>query len=299
MKLKPFFQLIRWKNLVLIAGMQYLLKISIFDSLPLQDSFTDFHFILLILTTTFITAAGYIINDIVDEKIDLINKPEKVSVNKEVSIQQAKKWYKYLNLVGIILGITLSISIKKPQFALYFMLAAWVLNIYSKRLKGTFLIGNIIVSLLLVFSIFIVPFLYFSTVDVSSIDEKKIYNLINLYMLFAFAVNMIREIVKDIEDVNGDHSEKLNTLPIVLGRKTAKKIAIVLTIATIILLFTLVIKNQEINSSPMIYTCICILLPLLFSLILLSIADKKSEYKRISNVLKFIILTGIISIYFL
>ncbi|NQV76984.1 MAG: UbiA family prenyltransferase, partial [Lutibacter sp.] len=155
MRLAAYFKLIRWKNLLLILYVQILLKFLVFNSFNIETNLSLVQFIVLLISILLITAAGYIINDIFDLKTDLINKPQKVIVTKNFSLEKAQQLYLVLNATGVILGIGLSLNIEKPSYSLIFIGTSLLLYYYSKKFKSKPLIGNLIVSFLIGFSIFI------------------------------------------------------------------------------------------------------------------------------------------------
>lgn len=298
MKIKSFFQLIRWKNLVLIALMQFLVKYYLISNNIFLTQLNYLWFTLLITATILITAGGYIINDIIDFKIDIINKPTKTLLNKKITIKSAKRLYYILNFIGIFGGFLLSLHIEKPLYTFIFISISALLYIYSKYLKGILLIGNIIISTLLGFSILIV--LIFDESFPRNLIEINssilIQHIIILYAIGAFLINLIREIVKDLEDINGDYNNNLKTLPILFGRTIARNIAISISIINIFFILFIVFNNLSIISLAFGYIFLLVFIPLLYSIYMLYNARTKNNYKKISSLLKFIIFTGILSI---
>ena len=227
MEILAFFKLIRWKNLLLIIYVQVLLKFLVFTSFNVSTNLSIIQFSALLISIILITSAGYIINDIYDLKTDLINKPKKVIVTKQYSIVKAQQLYLLLNSFGIILGIGLSLNIEKPSYSFIFIGTSLLLYYYSKKIKYKPLIGNLIVSLLISISILIL-YVFDINKTVQSTNQQLVINIILMLAFFAFFLNLIREIIKDIEDVNGDNNLNMNTLPIVLGKKRSKKAASIL-----------------------------------------------------------------------
>ncbi|PHR74545.1 MAG: prenyltransferase [Lutibacter sp.] len=298
MKFVAFFNLIRWKNLLLIALMQILIEFYFLNGFDFQTLLSDSSFYLLVFPTITITASGYIINDIIDLKIDAINKPSKVIVGNKISILNAKKCYILLTSIGILAGIYVSFKIGKPFLSLLFIGVSSLLFIYSKFLKGKVLIGNIIVSLLLAFSILIL-LIFDIPIEMNSKQWDiylKIKFTIVIYAVFAFLLNFTREIIKDIEDVDGDYSECLKTLPIVFGRKVARNFAIFISVISIYLLIFTTASLIEIKTIGFLYIFVFVFSPLLYFIVRLWNAKTKKQYSFLSNLLKIIILFGILSI---
>lgn len=298
MQLKHFFQLIRWENLVLIALMQFLIKYYFFAPFNNYNSLSYSSFSLLVCATIIITASGYIINDIIDIKVDLINKPKRILIQKHFTAANAKKMYFTLTFIGLMSGIGLSIIIEKPIYIVFFISIILLLFIYSKFLKGKLLVGNILVSLLLSFSILIL--LIFDFIQPENYLKWSSYLIIHkiviVYAFCAFLLNLTREIIKDVEDVNGDYNQNLNTYPIVYGRERAKKLALSISVITVLFLLFVIFNQFNINSLALIYLLVFVLIPLLYFSIKLYDSKTKYEYSHLSKVLKIIILTGILSI---
>ena len=292
MKLAAFFRLIRWKNLLLLIYMQILLKFSLFSSLEITTNLSVFQFVILLFSLILITAAGYVINDIFDLKSDLINKPQKVIVTTYFSVESSQHLYLIVNTLGIVLGIGLSLSIQKPTYSFIFIGASLLLYFYSKTLKSKPLIGNIAVSFLIAFSI-ITLCLFDLNFEIQSENQHLVIYVIMLLSVFAFLINLVREIVKDIVDVNGDYSLKMNTLPILLGVARTKKIVAFLCILPLGLLLFIVVKFASIYKFLVLYLLLFTLVPLFYVAIKLLSAKTKKDFNKLSFFLKLIMFLGI------
>ncbi len=295
MKLAAFFRLIRWKNLLLLIYLQILLKFSLFSTFEITTNLSVFQFVTLLFSLILITAAGYIINDIFDLKSDLINKPQKVIVTNYFSVESAQHLYLIVNTLGIVLGIGLSLSIQKPSYSFIFMGASLLLFFYSKTLKSKPLIGNIAVSFLVAFSIITLG-LFDLNFAIHSEDQQLVIYVMMLLSVFAFLINLVREIVKDIEDVNGDYNLKMNTLPILLGVARTKKIASFLCVFPLGLLLFIVAKYAAIYKFTIIYLLLFTLVPLLYIAMKLLSAKTKKDFKTLSLILKLLMFLGINSL---
>lgn len=298
MNITSFFNLIRWKNLVLIAFMQFLVKYYFLTGFGFQTTLSNPLFYILVLVTICITASGYIINDIIDLKVDKINKPKKIIVENEISISNSKKLYFLLTSIGVLAGIYVSIKIGKPLYSLIFIGISATLYSYSKYLKGTVLIGNVVVSLLLSFSILILLF-FDIPIRMNSMQWSmylKIKFIIIIYAVFSFLLNFIREIIKDIEDVDGDYNEGLKTFPVVFGRKRARNFAIFVSFFVIFSFLFGIFNFLILEPFSFIYFFILLFLLLLYFTYKLWFSKTKKHYSFLSNLLKIIILLGIISI---
>ena len=207
-----FFKLIRFPNLLILVITQLVTSLYFISRI---DNLT---IITVSLATVLIAAGGYVLNDIEDIGIDLINKPKKISFN----ISVLKKIYLTLSFLGLVLAFYVS-SKYSPSIFKFFLLAFFLLFFYSKFLSKFKIIGNILISFLIAYSIFIV-FIFES--DTSKVNLKYFYQP-SIYMFFAFLMNWIREIIKDVEDRLGDEKLGRKSLAIVFGVGLTKKIVII------------------------------------------------------------------------
>lgn len=266
------------------------------QNIPL--ALNDWQYGLLVLSTVLIAAGGYVINNIFDQDTDNDNKPNNVIVGKSISETNAYSIYLALNITGVSIGFYLSNVIAKPGFAALFILIAATLYFYAINWKQMLLIGNFIVALLLSFSVIIIGiFDLFPVVNQS--NQPLMANLFSIlidYAVFAFMINFIREIVKDLEDVNGDYNQGMRTLAITLGiSRTAKVVSILSFIPVCAIL--LYINNYLM---PLLFVTIYMLLfvvgPLLYFSIKIWSASSQKEFHVLSLLLKWILLFGILSI---
>lgn len=292
--------LIRWKNLLMLALVQALIKYALFVPNYAVTSLTNLQFLILVSSTLFIAAAGYVINDIYDIETDTINRPSKVVVGKYISEKAANNLFISLNVVGVMLGFYLSNSIGKSSFFALFVLISALLYIYASYLKQSFLIGNIVVSFLVAFSIILVGLfdLIPSINDTNSSLQLAIFKLVLGYAFFAFIINFLREITKDIQDIDGDHKAGMNTLPIILGRTRANSILFILTLIANLLIIYVLITYLYTKTNLIIYFLILVVGPLILTTIKIFNAETKKDYQLISNLLKMVMLTGMLSMLF-
>jgi 4-hydroxybenzoate polyprenyltransferase len=295
MKLVTFFNLIRWKNLLLITYVLFLIKFLLFPSLNTVTNLNTFQFLLLWLSIIFITTAGYIINDIKDFKTDAINKPKSLIINKTLSIEKAKRWYFFINTIGIIFGIIFSFQTKNPTVALIFIFTSLLLNWYSNYLKSKPLVGNILVSFLVAFSFVLLAILDINY-SIKSLAQNFVVMVIYGLGIVAFFITLIREIVKDIEDIKGDNLLNMKTLPIILGIDRTKKIAVYISVILILFLIYIVsnISNNYIWLN--IYLIVTCILPLLYISIKLWKIKSYKKINKLSTLLKLIMFFGVNSI---
>ena len=304
--LKNFFKLIRFKNLMIIISIQLLIKFCIVNQFVDNYSLNWIEYILYLTATITIVAAGYIINDIYDVEADLINKKNDVLVNKHINEKKAFRYYFIFNLTGIVCSLILSMLLNKLYLSLifiYFVLALWH---YSKKLKKSFLIGNIQVSFLVALSIINIIIFDINLDNIN--NENKFYaQIILIYASFSFITTLIREINKDIEDVKGDLTINALTLPIKIGVKKSATLNCIFIILTVIFiaciqhlqLKELFLSNNSwgVNSFSISY---CFALQILLLKLLYKTYNSKSRSDFIYNskLSKNIMVIGILSIPF-
>ncbi len=292
MKLATFFTLIRWKNLFLITYVLFLIKFLLFNSFEINTNLSALQFFILWFSIICITASGYILNDILDVEVDKINKPKSVIISNTISIEKAKKYFLYINTLGIILGVIFSFYIKNPSVALIFIFTSLLLNWYSKYLKSKPFIGNFLISFLVAFSFILLAILDINY-SIKSVNQYFVILIIYGLGIFAFFINLIREIVKDIEDVKGDYNLNMRTLPIIIGIERTRKITVIICVIPILfLLFTISTFDKQyiwLN----VYLILTAILPLLYiSLKLWKIKSYKKMHK-ISILLKIVMFLGV------
>ncbi|GGI57694.1 geranylgeranylglycerol-phosphate geranylgeranyltransferase [Winogradskyella haliclonae] len=297
-----FFKLIRWKNLLLIILAQLLIKYALLEPLKvdygLDTALTPLGFILLVIATISIAAAGYIINDIEDVEADTINKPDSVIIGKQISEKSATNLFIILNIIGVVSGFLISRAVDKSAFFVLFIITSGLLYLYSTYLKRITLIGNIVIAGLVSLSILLVGI--FDLIPVISDSNKSsqlfFLSLIKDYAIFAFMINLLRELVKDIEDTDGDYKMNIQSMPILLGRSRATKLVFILSLIPLMIIVFYLSNNLYKQPMAIGYVLILIVAPMIYSTIKLFNATHKKDYKHISTVLKLIMLTGVLSL---
>lgn len=313
---RSFFNLIRWKNLLITGGLILILKLVVFQAAiraTITMSTAQFSILqttVLILSLMFLAAAGYIINDIYDVKTDLINKPNKVVIDVSISKKSATTLFYICNVIGIGLGIFLGFQMGNYKIGLLHAVVAMIFWIYSVYLKGTTLIGNIIIA----FASSTVPLIYFGFEGYAYIGKygdilaetygsyiggpnEILFYYCLILSVFAFILSLAREIVKDIEDREGDFATGAKTLPIAFGDTIAKRTAQLLVLSVIVLVIWLLhfelTEASFINLFFLVYCYSTIVLPSIYLIILLNKALLKEDYSSASLILKFIMVSGI------
>ena len=291
-----FFQLIRYKNLLMVLLTMILTKYALINSFISNPSLTSIDFIILSLSILFITAGGYIINDLYDIEADTINKPLKVFISKSISKKNA--WFIYLlsSTLGVSLGIYLSVIKNSDFLSFYFIGTTLLLFLYSGLLKKQVFIGNLCISLLVALPIYLLYKFDSNSKTISNILQYFFLStVVFYYMFFAFLTTMIREIIKDIEDINGDYTVKLKTLPIVIGKTRARNISIFLSVVLLLFLF-LVSSNYFISKKYFLGTIMLMISIIVVHFIFKSWnASTKKQFHYLSNLMKLIMFTGILS----
>ena len=286
MSLPSFLQLIRWKNILLMGYLLGLFNWILFPKLSGTVLEIEL-FVLFTLSILAIQAGGYIINDIFDIEIDLINKPKKVLLKNEKLVERAKGIYKTLNLIGVGTGIWFSMQIAQPGYSIVFIGAALLLFYYSKTFKSRFIIGNITVAILAMFPLIILSLVVFNSIPLE----------IRFFLIFVFMLSLIREIIKDCQDIKGDYKFGCKTLPIVLGTVRAVTISrILLGIVILSLVVILYFIGNNLNLKLYIFV---LLLPLLWLVYKLDSTKKNWNFELFSSVLKVIFFLGMNGIYFI
>lgn len=239
-------------------------------------------FLALTFSTVLIAAAGYIINDYYDVKIDAINKPERLLVGRAIRRRRAMFAHLLLSFIGV--GIGFLLSWKVGLINLGAVLLLWG---YSDRLKRMLLIGNVAISLLSASMLLVV-----------AVYNDRLNKITLGYALFALLISLIREIIKDMEDVKGDASFECRTLPIVAGLRGAKLVLYPL-IAVFQAFLLVVVLHPTTKQLFDAYMIVLVLLPSIWMVVKLVRADRKRDFTYLSNLNKLIMLTGILSMLFL
>lgn len=267
-----------------------------FQNIPL--ALADWQYGLLVLSTVLIAAGGYVINNIFDQETDNDNKPNDVIVGKSISETQAYNLYFALTVSGVALGFYLSNVIQKPGFASIFILIAATLYLYASSLKQMMLIGNVVVALLLSFSVIIIGIfdLYPATVIENQQQMKVFFSILLDYAIFAFMINILREMIKDIQDMDGDYNQGMNTLPIAIGKLRTCKIIFILSIIPILVILLYINKYLLDLLWVTIYLLLFVCGPLILFTVKMLKAHTKKEFYFLSLLLKWILFFGILSV---
>lgn len=299
-----YLKLFRWPNLVVIAltlvMMRFFVLQPIIENAGFSLMVSTRYFLYITLATVFISAAGYVINDYFDRKTDLINRPQRVIVGKIIPRRIAILWHWVLTGTGIILGFYVSYKLDLSYLGIIYLLVSGTLWFYSTLYKNQLLIGNIVIALLialvpLILLLYEMPLLareHHLQIIASNIRLKSMVLWIGGYTIFAFVTNLIREIIKDIEDYEGDYVTGRKTIPIVWSVNGAKAIVSVLN-SFILVSATYILISNSLKYYAIAYGVLVIILPLIYLQYLLIKAHHVNQYHRISVLLKAIMVLGL------
>lgn len=302
-----FFRLIRWPNLFFIALTQSLFYFCVYLSLLPVKPASHLLFYLLCIASLLIAAAGYIINDYFDMHIDAINKPAKVVVDKLVKRRWAIIWHLVFSFAGILISVYLSYKLNTWIIAIANLGCVVLLWFYSTSFKKKLLSGNIIIAALTAWVIVVVYFFVGAGLPGMAawlnsnfnFDVKKFYKLTILYASFAFVVSLIREVIKDLEDMDGDAKYDCKTMPVVWGVPPSKVFVAVWLVVCIASLTVLQLYAWQLGWwMVVLYSVLLIILPLLYILKRLYPALSNADYHKLSIAIKAVMFFGILSMIF-
>lgn len=304
--LKAFFRLVRWQNLLFISITQMLFVYCIVHPViykaEILPNIRGVYFLLLMFASVLIAAAGYIINDYFDLNIDLINKPDKLVVDKIIHRRWVIFWHLFFSISGVLLSFYIDWKTNVRFLSAANSFCVLLLFLYSISLKKKLLAGNILISLLTAWVILVVTGCETSNLLQPALIKtftEKITRISFLYAGFAFVISLIREVVKDMEDIEGDRRYGCNTMPIAWGINATKVFVavwlIVLTTALSIVQFYVLLLRWWWSAA---YCIVFIIIPLIYILRLLFKAGNSQDYHRLSSLIKLVMFTGILSMLF-
>ncbi len=316
MKLKAFLQLVRWPNLVFIILTQvafyYFVMLGTYGNEMQYLKVTTPLLLILILASVCIAAGGNIINDYFDINIDVINKPSKVIIGNGINKRYAILLHFILSFVGVSLSFYISYALQQSFWWLGWcnLIAVFVLIFYSASLKKKLLTGNIVIAVLTAWVIVVLLLsqfrLNYTNAVVANIDKQiaanyyaKLVRIGLLYAAFAFIITLIREVVKDMEDVIGDTKHGCRTMPIVWGLQVCKVFVAVWSIVLVAML--LLVQFYVLQYAwyfAILYCLIAVIVPLIFTLTVLAKSFESTHFHTLSTLYKYIMLTGILSMIF-
>lgn len=295
-----FLRLIRWPNLVFIFLTQFLFEYSVVRPIAAQAGITPAlqatGFLLLGLAFVLVAAAGYIINDYYDLAIDLVNKPDKVFITRGMGKGVAMAWYILMNIAALACAWYVNRHVPGNCAFLTVTVCIIALYFYSASLKKKFLAGNVLVAAVTASSVMVLGCVESSVASLPAQPAQNICLLTALYTGFAFVISLIREVIKDMEDVEGDRQFGCRTMPIVWGIRGSSLFAagwIILLI--LVLLFTQAWLLRHGHWLLPAYMLLLIILPLIIIFKKLFEAGSAQDYHKLSSGIKLVMLAGILS----
>lgn len=281
LSLRGLFRISRPINLLIVALAQFMAAYFLVETSPSGiPVLQDYRLYLLVLSTLIITAAGYMINDYYDVKIDYVNRPHEVVVGKVIKRRVILVLHTIFNFSGIALGYLVS-----PRIAFINFLAAFLLWLYSNELKRRPFIGNLTVALLTGLAIYLVAIYY-----------QKSQLLVFTYAVFAFYLNLIREIIKDIEDRQGDRVHGCRTLPIVFGFRRTKQVIFVIAACFVV---SIILISLSLNKPELFYYFGGLGVFFIYFMVKIYVGDRRDHFTQLSKMAKLLMLVGTLSMAFL
>lgn len=280
-KFLSLFSVVRGYNILILVIAQYLAAIFIFSpEKSLKHVVFDSHLLYIILASICVVASGYIINDFYDSKVDKINRPLKAGIDNYVKEETKLSLYFFLNTLGFIFGLLVS-----WRAALFFSVYIFGIWLYSHKLKKYPLTGLISATTLTILPFFAV-FVHF----------KNFSNIVFIHAIFLFLVLMVRELIKDLENIQGAIVNNYATFPVAYGEIKTKKLSILLLTFT---LFPIIILLNYSAISYMKYYFYFAVMVLVFVGFYLWKSTTKNQYRILHNILKFLLLVGVFSLIFI
>jgi 4-hydroxybenzoate polyprenyltransferase len=278
LKILSLFSVVRGYNILIMVIAQYLTSaIILAPKLPLRKVLFDANLFFLILSSATVIASGYIINNFYDSEKDLINRPKKTMLDRFVSQRTKLSVYFILNFAAVFFASY--VSFKAVVFFSIYIFMIWL---YSHRLKKILFLGNLVASILTITPFFVV-FVYY----------KNFETVIFIHATFLYLMIVMRELVKDLENLKGDLVLNYKTIPVVYGEKWSK---FFLSVLTVIAIIPIMLLTTRFNTGLMDYYFYISLVLLIFFLLFLYFSSAKWQYLLLHNILKLIIVAGVFSI---
>lgn len=289
MKIISLFSVVRGYNIPVIILAQYLAAIFILSTdLRALDVLLDFNLFVIVFASAITIASGYIINSFYDSKKDLINKPNKTMLDRLVSQKTKLQVYFGLNFLVFLMAMLVS-----WRAALFFSSYIFLIWFYSHKIKKYPIVGNIMAALLAVLPFFGILLYYFKIDGLLENVRNEKYYVIFAHASFLFLLILIREMIKDLENIKGDMAQNYRTLPVILGESFSKKVITFLIICSIFPVYIL-IEIYDVGYMDIYFYVSFIVL--IFFIMKLWNSNSKDNYLLLHNIIKFIIVAGVFSI---
>lgn len=299
-----FLQLVRVPNLLIIALLQYLLYYVFlsprFTESGIEPQLDDWHFAQFTIFTVLLAAGGYVINDIMDQRADRINRPNRQIIGRHISLRSALWLYFCFNLIAFLLWLYLSFHVQRLPLLIVFAVIAFGLYLYSSFLKRQPLLGHLLIAgycSAVVGVLWLIE--YPSIVQVQPGQGLDIQRVLGAYAAFAFLATLLRELIKTLQDEHGDRQAGYRTTAIVWGQPLVRRVAILLSLLLLaaiwLIAWYLLPENMPLSLAALITS-----LPLLVILIgLWRQPNSQATYARLSKLSKWLMLLGILTLFLL
>ncbi|MDE1206480.1 geranylgeranylglycerol-phosphate geranylgeranyltransferase [Tenacibaculum larymnensis] len=281
LKIFSLLSVIRGYNILVLIAAQYLAAIFIFsDTKSVKPVVFDWHLLYLVIATVCVVASGYIINNFYDKKADIINRPIKTGLDSYVKQETKLSLYFTLNFIGFFFGWLVS-----WRAALFFSVYIFGIWFYSHKLKKHPLIGLITATVLTILPFFVI-----------FVHYKNFSKVIFIHAIFLFLVIMIRELMKDLENIKGAIANNYNTFPVKYGEHNTKKLIVLLMVLTLVPIG--VLFNYP-AIEYMKYYFYLAAITLIFVGFYTWKSTKNNQYRLAHNILKVLLLIGVFSLLFI
>jgi len=300
-----YFRLFRVFNLMIIALIMFFFKFFLFDVAlafdGVESPLSNWQFIWMVATYVVLTAGGYAINDYYDIGMDEINKPDKTVLRNKIPLSAGQNWFFILTAVGLISGCGLAWVLNTTTLYFVPVFVAALYWFYSTKYKRELLAGNITVAILAALNILIVYIYFILTFHRIQDFPVSMFSFINkvvfIYAMFAFLVTFIREVIKDIPDVEGDKEFDCDNLPIRYGIKNTKTILLILSALFLLILGYFGYYSIGLKKMYLMYYIFIILIPFwIYFMRGLYKANEKKDFTDLATLLKLYMLAGIFSL---
>ncbi len=280
-KLLSLLSVVRGYNIAILVAAQYLASIFIFSpKKSARNVVLDLHLFYIVFASVCVVAAGYIINNFYDAKVDKINRPIKSKIDSFIKQETKLSLYFFLNFIGFLTAYLVSY-----RAAIFFGTYIFGIWLYSHKLKRYPLTGSITATVLTILPFFAV-FVYY----------KNFSKIIFVHAIFLFLVIMVREFIKDLESIKGAVANNYDTFPVAYGEKRTKQLSIFLIALT---LFPAAVLFTYPAISYMKFYFYFAAIVLVYVSIYLWKATTRNQYMRLHNILKLLLLVGILSLIFI
>ncbi|PHI20379.1 hypothetical protein CEQ90_07925 [Lewinellaceae bacterium SD302] len=293
----PYLQLVRFPNLLVVALTQslifYRLILPAFERNGIDAQLSHLQFALLVIACAIVTAAGYVINDILDTKADAVNKPGRNHVD-DLGLANCRWLFVVLILIGYGISLQLALSLGKSHLIWLYPVAVGLLSLYSRYVKPIPLAGNLLVATFCAGVPALVALAELEGLNSLVISEPATIRILFIYGIFAFVATWLRELVKDMEDINGDRLIGRRTIPIILGISNSRSLGILLSLLNLFALLAPLLLGWPAFRKPGILICVVLLcLALCYFAWQLLRSRNARDYGRISTQLKLFLLGGL------